>query len=266
MEGCGVLRDSNQAIEYCIQSAKQGYPVAQFTLGSCYFEGKMVKRDSNQAYFWINKSVLGGYREGEFVLGCLLYNSQGTMLNKKRGFNLIERVALRGDRDAQVVVGDIYYAERNFEMAKKWYQKATSQGNKEAEKKLKERFEEKKKIEKVSAKIVKEVEEKKVIKSTRVSLGKWKDTYMASVGGGVFWIEIYKEGTVYKMKKTDVYGDFRIQSLKYSMWRGMKKFVYNDEMREYILLREDGSLTFCDELGPIYKITKAGRLILYTVQ
>ncbi len=263
LEGCGVVQDSSKAIDYCRQSAKQGYPVAQFTLGSYYFEGKMVKRDNNQAYFWINKSVLGGLQKGVFALGCLLYNGQGIIPDKKRGLNLIEKAALRGNRDAQVMVGDIYYAERNFEMAKKWYQRATSQGDKEAEKKLKERFVEKKKIEKVPAEIVKEVEEKKVIKSARVSLGKWKDTYMESVGGGVFWIEIYKEDKVYKMKKTDVYGDFIIQPLKYSVWRGMKKFIYNDEVGEYILLREDGSLTFCDELGSVYKITKDGRLLVF---
>ena len=68
LQGEQVPKDVTKALEYLTASAKEGNPLAQYTLGKLYLMGKDVERDREEAYRWFQASAQQGNPYAQFFL------------------------------------------------------------------------------------------------------------------------------------------------------------------------------------------------------
>lgn len=111
--------------------AEQGYMVAQFNLGECYFNGHGVEKNLEQAVSWFRKAAEQGYPAAQYWLGK--YYCSGAETNFGQAVSWIRKAAEQGYVDAQYQMGQCYEygffgVEKNLEQAVSWYEKAAKQG------------------------------------------------------------------------------------------------------------------------------------------
>lgn len=91
---------------------------------------------------------------------------------------------------------------------------------------------------------------RQVVESGEV-VGKWEDN---SLGHRII-IQIYKRKNQYIMRHIEG-GEYYERKLKYTRFRGLKRFVYDNNFGEYLLIDKNGNLNFYDEQGFIYSLSK----------
>jgi len=96
--------DYNEAVKWIRKAAEQGYDIAQYNLGDCYYYGRGVSQDYNEAVKWFRKASEQGNYVAQYNLG--------TMFKKGKGVPV------------------------DLEVARKWYTKAAEQGYKDAKEAL----------------------------------------------------------------------------------------------------------------------------------
>ena len=115
------------------QKAERGDAVAQFTLGSCYANGRGVPRNYSQAVRWYYLAARQGYPPAQNRLGVCYYKGLGTPQNYAAAVLWYQKAAEQGFAAAQDNLGICYFSGRgvaqNFAEAEKWYRLSAAQGN-----------------------------------------------------------------------------------------------------------------------------------------
>jgi TPR repeat protein len=135
-EGLGKQRDLKQAdldynvaLEWFNKAAGQGLAVAEYNLGVMYNYYLGVRANRSKAIEWYQKSADHGYALAQYNLGFLAEND-------KARFTYFQNAADQGLALAQVNLGLIYAngdgVVADIKMAKKFFQDAADQGNKDA--------------------------------------------------------------------------------------------------------------------------------------
>ncbi|BEJ13723.1 hypothetical protein CspHIS471_0308970 [Cutaneotrichosporon sp. HIS471] len=142
----GVIpHDPIAAREYLTQAAQLGYAPAQFKLGSCHEFGTLgFPIDPRRSIAWYTRAAERGDAEAELALsGWYLTGSEGVLKQSDTEAYLWGRKAAnKGLAKAEYAVG--YYTEigigvkQDMELAKRWYMRSASQGNKRAMQRLAE--------------------------------------------------------------------------------------------------------------------------------
>ena len=122
-----------KAVELFTKAAEQGHPEAQWSLGSCYYDGNGVEEDIFEAVKWYRKSAEQGFADAQYSLGYCYENGEGVRANIIEAVKWYKKSAEQGNAGAQCNLGVCYEngegVEKNIKEAVKWYKKAAEQGN-----------------------------------------------------------------------------------------------------------------------------------------
>jgi len=145
LQSMGLIKDERVALQYYKEAAKLSYPPAQCKLGWCYEYGKLGNMiDAKRSIGWYSRAAKQGNFTAEMALsGWYLTGAKGILeANDKEAFLWARKAAESGFDKAEYALG--YYYEvglgctADFELSKKFYLKAATQGHEKAITKLKE--------------------------------------------------------------------------------------------------------------------------------
>lgn len=130
-KGDGTNRNFAKAVEYMRKSAEQGYSKAVFNYGCLVLEGVGVRQNVREAVCWLEKAAGQGFVEAGFILGDLFFDDMEEG-DESKALYWIKRAAYHGMPEAQFRLG-MWYAEGNIlkrdrEQAGRWFRKAFDQG------------------------------------------------------------------------------------------------------------------------------------------
>ena len=134
--GQGIKVDLDKALYWYSKAARQGYAQAQNNLGTMYDLGKAVDGDERQALHWFRKAAKQGDATAQRNLGIMYSRGNGVKQNDKLAFEWYLKAANQDHASAQYYVGISYYYGKGVstdpERAQEWFKKAASNGNYEA--------------------------------------------------------------------------------------------------------------------------------------
>jgi TPR repeat protein len=133
-----------QAAQMLLPLANAGNSLAQFRLGSLYYNGQGVPEDEKQAIYWWKKAAAQGYAEAMFQLGsAYLFGSQTAKIvpdPDREAATWYFQAASAGHAEAQYHLGLLFLAGKGVVdsrvEAARWMKKAAAQGHPEAKKAL----------------------------------------------------------------------------------------------------------------------------------
>lgn len=171
-----VKKDYNKAVCWLEKSAKQGFAIAQCSLGLCYLDEEWENADVNKAIEYFNLSAKQGYFLAEYFLAICYYDGIGveqdynkaveyyakiakmenfyenttSMMKSENVFfgsqesAFVTEIILKSVKpmqsDAQYTLGNCYYngigVEKNVFTAAYWYLFAANNGSAEAQSEL----------------------------------------------------------------------------------------------------------------------------------
>ncbi len=139
--GYGVEQSYKKAVEWYQKAADQGLAIAQFDLGNMYAEGLGVAQSYENAVLWYQKAADQGLSIAQYNLGKMYENGNGVTQSHEKAAELYQKAADQRLADAQFRLGYLYEnglgVAQSYENAVFWYQKAADQGDEEALNKLK---------------------------------------------------------------------------------------------------------------------------------
>ena len=123
----------NDQLQKLRQKAEQGDAIAQFTLGSCYANGRGVLRNYPEAVKWYRLSAEQGYAEAQNRLGVCYSKGLGVIPNYAEAAEWYRKAAEQGNAFAQDNLGACYSSghgvAQDYAEAVKWYRLSAEQGN-----------------------------------------------------------------------------------------------------------------------------------------
>jgi TPR repeat protein len=154
--GDGVSQNDQLAAKWYRKAAEQGNAEAQSALGLMYLTGKGVEQNKREAVLWYHKAARQGDANAMYNLGAAYYNGDGVdindslsyawfMLAKEAGDSHALEAVQRAETElqAQTVtagyenIAEMYergeYLPQNPAEAMKWWQKAATRGNRDAQ-------------------------------------------------------------------------------------------------------------------------------------
>ena len=112
--------------------AEAGYPLAQYTLGCMYDQGRGVRENNAAAVRWYAKAADQGHADAQNYLGGMYYNGRGVTQDYAAAFSWYRKAADQGLAEAQVSLGNMYAEGRgitqDYVQAYKWYRLSASSG------------------------------------------------------------------------------------------------------------------------------------------
>ena len=124
---------------------KNGYVLAQHSLGTIYAEGIGVEQNYKEALGWYRKAAAQGRPESQFSVGLLYYRGYGVDQDLKEAANWYQKAAEQGNIEAQTNLGRMYIkgegVSQNSEKAARFFLKAAQEGAAIAQAYLGEAFE-----------------------------------------------------------------------------------------------------------------------------
>ncbi|MDE0635746.1 MAG: tetratricopeptide repeat-containing serine protease family protein [Candidatus Poribacteria bacterium] len=160
--GDSVEQNPISAVKWFRAAAEQGYPPAQHNLGICYEKGFGVNKNLEHAFRWWKKAAEQGNANGQFAIALSYQLGDAVDKNDKEALKWYEKAAKQDHIDAQNNLAKMYndyalklkkdeekdYSEEGskyyFEMANRWYLRASQNGNPTAQWNIGRRFEERK--------------------------------------------------------------------------------------------------------------------------
>jgi len=79
--GFGVNQSLEDAFNWYLKSANQGYDFAQFEVGACLAQGKGTAQDYDSAIKWFQVSANQGNPNAEYMLAVCYQNGLGVYIN-----------------------------------------------------------------------------------------------------------------------------------------------------------------------------------------
>jgi TPR repeat protein len=107
LQGLGVARDDDAAIQSLLAAAEQQVPAANRLLGELYLEGRLVHRDPATAATLLVEAARVGDVAAQTQLGALYRDGEGVEPDVLEAVYWFERAAERGDAQAMGSLGDI---------------------------------------------------------------------------------------------------------------------------------------------------------------
>jgi len=102
MDGHGVPRNLNLALQWLARSASNGSSLGQNNLGGLYRDGKGVNRDFGKALTYFSASAAQGNAAGQLNLGLLYMYGQGVRQDLSRAYMWFDLSAAQNIRNAVV--------------------------------------------------------------------------------------------------------------------------------------------------------------------
>lgn len=143
LDRIGVSRNEEASLHYCKEAARLMYSPGQFKLGWCYEYGKLgCSIDAKRSIGWYSRAAKQGNAEAEMALSGWYLTGAKPILepNDREAFLWAMKSAESGFVKAEYALGYYYEAglgcERDLEMARKFYQRAATQGHEKAIDKL----------------------------------------------------------------------------------------------------------------------------------
>ena len=134
--GQGLPKSYVAAAFWFRKAAEQRSEKAQFNLGLCYDIGKGVTKSYDEAVIWYQKAAEQGLAEAQLNLGLFYINGQGVPRSHEKAAKLFRKAADKGNADAQLNLGYCYYGgygvTKSHTEAAIWFKKTADQGNVEA--------------------------------------------------------------------------------------------------------------------------------------
>jgi uncharacterized protein len=133
-----------QAAQMLLPLANAGNSLAQYRLGTLYYQGHGVPEDEKQAVYWWKKAAAQGSSEAMFQLGsAFLFGSQTAKIvpdPDREAAMWYFQAASAGHAEAQYHLGLLFLAGKGVidsrTEAARWMKKAAAQGHPEARKAL----------------------------------------------------------------------------------------------------------------------------------
>ena len=126
--GEGKMWTTKEAFRLFKKYAEQGDPIAQYCLGSFYFDGKCVRKNSAIAVKWFTKAAEQGYEAAQFDLGEMYYEGDIVKQNLEEAFKWYKKSAEQGRAQSQYMLGEFYrqgeVVAQDDREAVKWYRKS----------------------------------------------------------------------------------------------------------------------------------------------
>jgi TPR repeat protein/CHAT domain-containing protein len=146
LDGTGVSKDVDKAIQFYREAAQAGMALSQFQLGLIFADGYYVDRDPTLAAKWYEKAADQGHAiamnnlADMYLNGDYVTNDNGVAQDYKKALELYRKSAEQGYAVAQANVGMMYAdglgVDQDYSEAAKWYGLAAEQGNAWAQDKL----------------------------------------------------------------------------------------------------------------------------------
>ena len=95
---------NEEAFEYYLKAAKQGYANAQFILGFCYLNGDGVEEDLSEAVKWLRKAAIQGGAPAQCRLGLCYYDGDGVEQDLSKAVVWFRKAADQGFAKAQDIL------------------------------------------------------------------------------------------------------------------------------------------------------------------
>ena len=80
------MNELNAAFQLLKREAEQGYAIAQYHLGLCYYNGEGAKQDYNEAFRWFKAAAEQGYAPAQYNVGVCYSNGEGVSQNYKEAY------------------------------------------------------------------------------------------------------------------------------------------------------------------------------------
>lgn len=134
INGLGVDKNVNLAIDYYTTAAKNGEIQAQLSLGKAYNLGIDVPQDYSKSLYWFNEAAEKNNPLAIYYIAQMYEYGQGVDIDSNKAFDLYLKSANLGDPQAQYKCGRLYQYTENpkLDLAAKWYHKAAKQSNVDA--------------------------------------------------------------------------------------------------------------------------------------
>ena len=100
----GVKKDQEVAVRWYLRAAEQGYPGAQFNMGSCCQLGEGVKEDKEQAVYWYRQAALQGDADSQYMLGLCYASGEGVTKSTSKAIEWFQKSSRQGHRLAQDIL------------------------------------------------------------------------------------------------------------------------------------------------------------------
>ena len=97
------------ALPICTSAAKGGDTVAQYMLGTIYYNGYGVTKDAPKGFYWIQKAANSGLKEAQASIGNMYYSGSGVTKNYSKAFSWAQKAANNGSVIGQQLLGLMYY-------------------------------------------------------------------------------------------------------------------------------------------------------------
>jgi hypothetical protein len=78
------------------RAAEQGYPLAQFNLGTMFYYGRGVAQSYEEAVKWFRLAAAQGWANALYNLGACHENGQGSPRDDHEALRLFKRAAAKG--------------------------------------------------------------------------------------------------------------------------------------------------------------------------
>ncbi len=124
--GYGAPKNPDMARKFYIDAARDGDPLAQFTLGNNFLESKALS-SKKLGLIWLNKAVRKGHAQAENALGELLLEGKVLPQDTQQAHLLFEKAAQQGLASAMVHLGELAQSQHQDDLAKSWFSKAKLQ-------------------------------------------------------------------------------------------------------------------------------------------
>lgn len=129
--------DSIGAYQWFMKAAEEGYAIAEYNIGVCYYEGLGVKPNPTEAFNWTMKAAKQGFAPAQNTIGLHFCSGEGVEENLAEAFKWCMKAAKQGDAHGQFNVGRFYGkgigTSKNSAEAFKWLMKSAEQNNPDAQ-------------------------------------------------------------------------------------------------------------------------------------
>ena len=132
--GRGIEMDHQQAMNYFLQAADSGNPVAMAFLGKMYLEGSdIVEQNNETALAYFKRAAELGNPVGQSGLGLMYLHGKGVKKDYKMAFDYFKKAADQNWVDGQLQLGNMYYngfgVNVDYKMAVKYFNLASQSGH-----------------------------------------------------------------------------------------------------------------------------------------
>jgi TPR repeat protein len=131
LQGFGVAKDEQAAVEWFRKAALQGDADGQNNLGVCYLNGAGVARDAEEAVRWFQKAAVQNHPEAQYSLGSCFEQGTGATKNVAEAVRWYRKAAEQNYLPAVNQLGFCYQqgigVAKDAREAVRWFGRAAEQ-------------------------------------------------------------------------------------------------------------------------------------------